>query len=56
MQAQGSPEEVMTPTHLERAYGCPVAVERNPASGRPRLTSSLGPSTSDRTTFTSPWS
>ncbi len=56
MQAQGSPEEVMTPTHLERAYGCSVVVERNPASGRPRLTSSLGPSTSDRTTFTSPWS
>jgi iron complex transport system ATP-binding protein len=34
--ACGSPEEVMTPETLARAYGCAVQVERS-ASGRPRL-------------------
>lgn len=37
VRAVGRPEEVITPTHLEPAYGCPVAVERHPVSGRPRV-------------------
>lgn len=37
VRAAGRPEEVMTPEHLEPAYGCPVAVERHPLSGRPRV-------------------
>jgi iron complex transport system ATP-binding protein len=43
VQALGPPEEVMTPSNLEAAYGCAVEVERSPVSGRPRLASSLGP-------------
>ena len=41
VQAFGRPEEVMTSETLERAYGCAVEVERDPASGRPRLRSPL---------------
>jgi len=37
VRAVGRPEEVITPEHLEPAYGCPVTVERHPASGRPRV-------------------
>jgi iron complex transport system ATP-binding protein len=41
VQAFGPPQEVMTPATLERAYGCAVAVERDPTSGRPRLRNGL---------------
>lgn len=37
VRAFGTPQEVMTPDTLERAYGCVVTVEHDPASGRPRL-------------------
>jgi len=37
VRAIGRPEEVITPQHLEPAYGCPVTVERHPLSGRPRV-------------------
>jgi len=37
VRALGRPKEVMTPEHLEPAYGCPVVVERHPVSGRPRV-------------------
>jgi iron complex transport system ATP-binding protein len=53
VQAFGPPEEVMTPARLEIAYGCPVGVERDPHSGRPRLRNGLaqpGPRKPDRTT------
>ena len=42
--ACGRPEEVMTDTVLEAAYGCPVEVEHDPKTGRPHLRSSLPPS------------
>ena len=41
IQAIGRAEEVMTPEHLEPAYGCPVTVERHPVSGRPRVQGTL---------------
>jgi len=41
VRAVGRPEEVITPEHLEPAYGCPVTVERHPVSGRPRVQGSL---------------
>jgi len=44
LRACGRPEEVMRSTILEAAYGCPVEVEDDPRSGRPRLRSSLPPS------------
>ena len=44
LRACGRPEEVMRSTILEAAYGCPVEVEHDPRSGRPRLRSSLPPS------------
>ncbi len=34
----GEPEEVLTRDGLEQAYGIPVQVDRNPYSGRPRVT------------------
>jgi len=37
VRTAGRPEEVITAAHLEPAYGCPVAVERHPVSGRPRV-------------------
>jgi iron complex transport system ATP-binding protein len=42
VRAFGIPEEVMTASRLEQAYGCPVEIERDPASGRPRVRNSPG--------------
>jgi len=42
IRALGHPEEVITPQHLEAAYGCPVAVSADPVSGRPRVQGVLG--------------
>lgn len=42
IQTLGRPEEVITPRHLEAAYGCPVAVAADPLSGRPRVQGVLG--------------
>jgi iron complex transport system ATP-binding protein len=39
--ALGTPDDVITPRHLEPAYRCPVQVERDAASGRPRVRGSL---------------
>jgi len=36
--ALGSPEQVLTPQLLARAYGVEVAVDREPSRGRPRVT------------------
>ncbi|MGQ9645737.1 MAG: ABC transporter ATP-binding protein [Thermodesulfobacteriota bacterium] len=33
----GTPEEVMTRENIEKVYGCEVWVDRNPASGKPRV-------------------
>lgn len=33
----GPPEEVLTAAHIEAVYGCPVLVDKNPATGRPRV-------------------
>jgi iron complex transport system ATP-binding protein len=33
----GSPEEVMTRENIEKVYGCGVWVDRNPVSGKPRV-------------------
>ena len=41
VRAFGTPEEVMTPQQLADAYGCPVEIERDPVSDRPRIRSSL---------------
>lgn len=41
LRASGPPEEVMKRSVLEPAYGCPVEVDRDPESGRPRLRSRL---------------
>lgn len=41
VRALGAPEEVITEEHLASAYGCPVEVERHPATGRPRVHGSL---------------
>ena len=46
VQAFGTPQEVMTPHQLERAYGCPVEIELDPVSDRPRVRSSLVRATS----------
>lgn len=37
IQADGSPEEVMTAENLQNAYGVSVQIGRNPVSGRPFL-------------------
>jgi iron complex transport system ATP-binding protein len=34
---EGSPEEVLTPGNIETVYDCPVLVDTNPATGRPRV-------------------
>lgn len=34
----GSPEEVITPSNIEKVYECPVHVDRNPFTGSPRVT------------------
>jgi iron complex transport system ATP-binding protein len=41
VQAFGLPEDVLTPRHLEAAYACAVAVERDTISGRPRVRGGL---------------
>ncbi len=41
VQAFGAPEEVITPHLLEQAYGCPVDIDVDPVSHRPRVRSSL---------------
>ena len=33
----GTPEEVITEANVEAVYDCPVMVDRNPATGRPRV-------------------
>ncbi len=33
----GRPEEVVTAEHIRSVYDCPVIVDRNPATGRPRV-------------------
>jgi iron complex transport system ATP-binding protein len=33
----GSPEEVLTPDNIEALYECPVIVDTNPATGKPRV-------------------
>ncbi len=33
----GTPEEVITEANIEVVYDCPVLVDRNPATGRPRV-------------------
>ena len=34
---EGAPEEVLTPQSIEAVYGCPVVVDINPATGKPRV-------------------
>ena len=36
--AEGSPEEVLQPENIEAVYRCPVRVDANPETGRPRIT------------------
>jgi len=33
----GEPEEVITAANIEAVYDCPVLVDKNPATGRPRV-------------------
>ncbi len=55
VQVLGRPEEVITQEQLERAYGCRVAVERHPVSGRPRVRGSLNHrATGDPVSYHSP--
>jgi iron complex transport system ATP-binding protein len=35
--SEGSPEEVLTARNVEVVYGCPVTVDKNPATGSPRV-------------------
>ena len=35
--AEGKPDEVITTSNIETVYECPVLVDRNPMSGRPRV-------------------
>jgi iron complex transport system ATP-binding protein len=53
-QAFGSPKEVMTRQQLERMYRCPVEVESDPASGRPRVRSSVVHTETVRSEFNGP--
>ena len=41
VQAFGTPKEVITPQQLEQVYGCPVGIDLDPVSHRPRVRSSL---------------
>jgi ABC-type hemin transport system ATPase subunit len=34
----GEPDEVITAANIEAVYDCPVMVDKNPATGRPRVT------------------
>jgi ABC-type hemin transport system ATPase subunit len=36
--AQGPPQTVILPEHLEPVYGCRLLVDRSPVSGKPRVT------------------
>jgi iron complex transport system ATP-binding protein len=36
--AGGRPEDVLTPSMIEEVFDCPVLVDTNPGSGRPRVT------------------
>ncbi len=49
VQILGLPEEVISEGQLEQAYGCRVAVERHPLSGRPRVRGSLNHRANDGT-------
>ncbi|HEV2349580.1 MAG TPA: ABC transporter ATP-binding protein [Terriglobia bacterium] len=40
---QGTPEDVLKSDLLSRVFRTPVAVDHNPASGRPRVTWAMGP-------------
>lgn len=42
----GTPEEVLQSDLLSRVFRTPVAVDHNPASGRPRVTWAMGPASS----------
>jgi iron complex transport system ATP-binding protein len=33
----GEPEKVITASNIEAVYECPVLVDKNPVSGRPRV-------------------
>jgi iron complex transport system ATP-binding protein len=44
LAVQGTPEEVVRPEHLEAIYGCRLQVDRNPVSGKPRVTPVSRPS------------
>jgi iron complex transport system ATP-binding protein len=33
----GEPDEVITAANIEAVYDCPVLVDKNPATGRPRV-------------------
>ncbi|MBN1847680.1 MAG: ABC transporter ATP-binding protein [Deltaproteobacteria bacterium] len=35
--AEGKPEEVITTSNIETVYECPVMVDQNPVSGKPRI-------------------
>ena len=35
--AEGTPDEVVTASNIEGVYDCPVMVDKNPLSGRPRV-------------------
>jgi iron complex transport system ATP-binding protein len=37
LYASGSPSEVVTASNIEKVYGCRVVVDRNPATGSPRV-------------------
>ncbi len=43
LQLVGTPEQVLTPASIERAYGVPVVVTRHPVDGTPLVTPVAGP-------------
>ena len=54
VRAFGTPQEVMTPHQLEDAYGCPVEIERDPVSDRPRIRSSPAQKETTRSEINTP--
>lgn len=34
----GKPDDVVTAANIEAVYDCPVLIDKNPATGRPRVT------------------
>lgn len=54
VQAFGTPKEVITPQQLEQAYGCPVDIDLDPVSHRPRVRSSLARSGAGQLEMDSP--